>query len=189
MILKITPVEYHGGGLQELGSRIVAAYTPSIRFVDIDMEKHFPGFKEKAEEGFAVNEDFLLRLLKGKMAYSLVVTSLPVKSTWYISAWPNFIRIRQEEVLNLEGAAGIYNAGYVTTGSSAFAQLDNESRFERLVKNALHEVGHMLGLDHHWKESLTPNAKLCPMIGKAQATKNIDYILCDRCYKHLGIKR
>lgn len=194
--LYIQPIEYSGKRLNELGKRVVSVYSSIFKDYEIleplskenlkEIQTSKESLKEIMKESWINGEKFN-SFLKKPGKYILGVTGLPVtrnknKDWVYGKGW------------NLTSNA------FVSTFRPEFNKIDSNIHLERVIIEALHELGHVFELDHHYKRTETKNSKLCPMdvsLGK-NVRKNMitweEYIssrdsfsFCEECSKKLGI--
>ena len=84
-------------------------------------------------------------------------------------------------------------SAYISDYQGEYWGFDSEGYLERLIKTAVHEVGHVFGLEDHI-ERQTGEGKLCIMVDPAlrrnitlfQAFTSVDYHFCEECCKRLG---
>ena len=186
-ILRIQPISYSGKRLPELGERVLRALYPRIDdFVirpGIQYEAAYQASGDKSDPPASlpsVGPDFLDYLARyGR--FVLGITSLPA------------IRNQYGDWLFGQARPSVQVA-YVSSSRPPFKALDSDEHVERLSIEAIHEAGHIFGLNDHYRvDKKTRSGKRCPMT-RAHASdarrgvitwedyiSSRDFVFCPEC--------
>ena len=193
--LNIQPVVYDGRRLNEVGDRVVSVFYPlfddykindELGFLDLDSIVLRDGESDPSQRARIVGPDFP-RFLSNYGSPVLGVTSI-TSTRSKNDGWVYGI------------ASKNYNAAYVSTARPEFDSAESNIHVERLIIEALHELGHVFALQHHESPKRTSNRKSCPMDtshaekarsgiiswGEYLSQRNPE-AFCRECYGQLGI--
>jgi len=202
--LTIKPVEYAGRRLQELGDRVTTAFYPAIENFKIAdrlslRELLFKDAIDPIHADFLTEEDFSRpyriafygftfgNLLSRFGGLVLGVTDVPLT---FMGPKDSYKPLVHRFNYSLEGVEGIgdqknnHQLAVVSTHRKVFRKEDSDYYIDRLVRLAIHEVGHSFSLEHHKGKNKTPAGNPCPMM-EAGDISQADDILCLRCYKKI----
>lgn len=189
--LGIITIEYDGQRLEDIGAGVVSALEPLVSGFDV--------IKRLDLRDLVLNFEPVQELYKPpKLALKPLGDILPYKNpTLLVSNLPLLSQMGSHML-------GIANEesklAYVSTYKPDFGELDSEEHVERVVVEALHELGHCFGLGHHEERVETHKGKLCLMtvahdgdfirgrITGADYISMRDKFFCGRCYVKLGIQ-
>ena len=205
--LKIKPVEYEGRRLQELGDRIVQVFYPLVNKFRLLPEIGLRTLLKKRE--LYNPEEFRYHTILFEPPFYVSINGKPFSeflsgygtpilgvSQMSMSKWTIFSEIPDalhrfswysSDSKCPEGyGSSEFKTAIVSTFNPKYGKLDTDRHLERLVRVAVHEIGHSLGLNHHRRKVETSNDKLCPMMPRGEI-ESADYMLCKYCYRALGI--
>lgn len=194
-LLYIQPIAYEAQRLPEIGERIVAAF-PSLlesyvlrpnMIISEDEKKIILRRDKRNTPSLNIDATGLLEFLAFGEVPCLGITSF---------------FCREEESRFWGKSSFNQRTAYLATAEPEFEERDTDVHVERVVIEALHELGHVFGLDHHEGLEVTASQKYCPMttVHEAVAREGIitwgEYIslrdstsFCDDCTEELTAER
>ena len=151
--LKIQPVMYNSRRLNEVADKIVTVFNPIMN--DYQINDRLDSLVLKLILSESVNNDISTELLCGHFLKLLSECGTPILgiTSLTMGSWSYGM------------GSPTYKSAYVSTARSEFGRLDSDIHVERVVIEALHELGHVFGLSHHEGPlpKKTSNGRYCPM--------------------------